>query len=50
MGVFVKDVDSSRDCCYYDLPFTSPVEIWAFGEPTYITAFATAPGIALAPS
>jgi len=50
MGVFVKDLESSHDCCYYDIPFRSPVEIWAFGEPTFITAYVTSPGIAPAPS
>jgi hypothetical protein len=46
MGVFVKDLDINYDCCYYDLPFTSPVEIWAFGDPTFITATAFAKGTA----
>jgi len=44
MGVFVKDLEVNHDCCYYEIPFKEPIEIWAFGDPTIITATAKAPG------
>ena len=46
----MKDPDAKHDCCYYDIPFREPIEIWAYGEPTIVFATAVSPGITFAPS